>query len=118
MTSEERHVIAERMRIAEGMEYRGADMQWHRLVMCVIGCVPAYSKGVFATLAELVEPESERTCHLVPMNWNGEPPYRQDCWAVLDGMTIGCSECGYPIMAVMSVKPKYCPWCGAELVDG
>lgn len=59
----------------------------------------------------------ERTCRMVPMPFNGAPPYRRSN-VVLDGMTDGCSECGYPIKARLRETPNFCPNCGATLERG
>lgn len=67
-------------------------------------------------LADFIEPEPELTCHLVQMPWNGAPPYRRSN-VVLDAMTDGCSECGYPIMARFRKVPNYCPNCGSKVVN-
>lgn len=70
----------------------------------------------WARLADLIEPEPERTCHPVMMAWNGETPYRSSD-VVLDAMTTGCSECGYPWKPSSTRLPNFCEHCGARVVD-
>ena len=59
---------------------------------------------VAARLAELIEPE-ERTCH-VTMKWDG-----------LDGRDPVCSECGAYFDDKEWHKQKFCPNCGAKVVE-
>ena len=97
-------------------------------------------RGVLNRLADLIEPEPERTCHFEPdvievlldedgneildADGNeietGEPA--EDCSA------FECSECGYPMIFDPDIgwfdywspyKPhfKYCPNCGAKVVE-
>lgn len=65
-------------------------------------------------LANLIYPESERTCHIVDMDLAGNPPYRQGN-LILNSMSDGCSECGYPFDTVNNGVPNYCPNCGAKV---
>lgn len=68
-------------------------------------------------LADLIEPEPERTCHPVLMDWTGNPPYYTG-GVSLDAMTMGCSECGCPFRSGIGNLPNYCPNCGARVIDG
>lgn len=56
------------------------------------------------------------TCRMVPMDAAGNPPYRKG-HLILDEMSDGCSECGYPFDTVNKGVPDYCPHCGAKVVD-
>lgn len=58
----------------------------------------------------------ERTCQVVPMDAAGNPPYRKGNW-MLNDLSDGCSECGYPFDTLNRGKPNYCPNCGAKVVD-
>lgn len=58
----------------------------------------------------------ERTCRIVLMDMAGNPPYRRGDW-ILDALSDGCSECGYPFNTLNKGKPNYCPHCGAKVVD-
>lgn len=66
-------------------------------------------------LASLIEPELERTCHVVPMDAAGRPPYRKG-HLILNEMSDGCSACGYPFDTANKGVPNYCPNCGAKVV--
>ena len=57
---------------------------------------------------------AERTCHVVPMDMAGNPPYRKGSW-VLDALSDGCSECGFPFDTTNNGRPRYCPNCGAKV---
>ena len=65
-------------------------------------------KGVCSRLADLIEPEPERTCKIenagnVPEN-------------IIEIETVWfCSECGSPIYNDMT--PSYCIYCGAKVVE-
>lgn len=60
---------------------------------------------------------SERTCRVVTMDMAGEPPYRDGDW-ILNELSDGCSECGYPFDTPNRGTPSYCPNCGARVVTG
>lgn len=69
-------------------------------------------KGVCSRLADLIEPEAERTCKMVQEHdWNDEwEPYGIFC-SECDEYVYGWkSDYGYQI-------PKYCPNCGAKVVS-
>ena len=58
----------------------------------------------------------ERTCRIVLMDMAGNPPYRTGDW-ILDALSDGCSECGYPFDTLNKGKPNYCPHCGARVIE-
>ena len=55
-------------------------------------------------LAELIEPEPERTCEVTEYNDYG--PHAEDCTIVF--------SCGHKTLGYI---PNYCPSCGAEVVS-
>ena len=57
---------------------------------------------------------AERTCRIVPMDAAGDPPYRTGNW-ILNSLSDGCSECGYPFDTLNSGTPNFCPNCGARV---
>lgn len=59
---------------------------------------------------------AERTCRIVLMDMAGNPPYRTGDW-ILDALSDGCSECGYPFGTLNKGKPNYCPHCGARVIE-
>lgn len=67
-------------------------------------------------MAERWNRRAERTCHIVPMDAAGEPPYRTGDW-IYNMMSDGCSECGYPFNTARYGEPNYCPHCGARVVS-
>lgn len=67
-------------------------------------------------LADLIEPEPERTCRVVPMDAAGNPPYMKGDW-ILNAISDGCSECGYPFDSLNRGIPNYCSNCGAKVVE-
>ena len=60
-------------------------------------------------LAELIEPEPERTCQIDTSKYE-------------NGGTVSCGACGKRIPTksrntkTVEVKYPYCPWCGAKIV--
>lgn len=76
---------------------------------------PIYTSNSVSRLADLIEPEAERTCHPVPMDWVGNPPYYNG-GVQLNSPTTGCSESGYPWKVSITRTPNYCPNCGARVV--
>lgn len=58
----------------------------------------------------------ERTCHVVPMDAAGNPPYRKGNM-ILNEMSDGCSECGYPFDTANKGVPNFCENCGAKVVS-
>lgn len=58
----------------------------------------------------------EQTCHVVPMDAAGSPPYRKGD-LILNEMSDGCSACGYPFDTANNGVPNFCENCGAKVVD-
>lgn len=57
----------------------------------------------------------EPTCHIVPMDMAGNPPYRKGN-VIYNAMSDGCSECGYPFDTINNGVPARCPNCGRKVV--
>ena len=124
-TNDERREVAERLRKlpidmyeveerweAEGLGTDCHDQTDYSLIHNVLfGCIPAEHMHPYdydelhCRLADLIEPEPERTCRSVggADGTNGE---------YYDFM---CSECGY---CCDLSDPDYCPNCGAKVVEG
>ena len=96
-TNDERREVAVKLR---DMACR-TNPSWPAL-MEALGC-PGRAVAV-QYLADLIEPE-ERTCH-VTMKWDG-----------LDGRDPVCSECGAYFDDKEWHKQKFCPNCGAKVVE-
>ena len=112
-TNEERREVAARLRgIVEKTWYTS----WHELytIKNACGCYDEQDSQDMVLkdrLADLIEPEPERTCS-----------------DIAEGMRFECSECGctvrltcddYPTITAycLALVPNYCPNCGAKVVD-
>ena len=95
------HEFDERM-IAELMTACGCDSGQDWQDMCIED-----------RLADLIEPEPERTCHKELMT--------TEDYAGTEVYCFGCSECGeflsYPDCYGLYDGPNYCPNCGAKVVE-
>ena len=107
ISDDERRDIAARLRKVRSVP------EWATTACCIAELIGEYdyplwdsSKQLFDLLADLIEPEPERTCKMIP---NGE-----------DGIcaTLTCSECGNceSVYAVCADDFNFCPNCGAEVV--
>lgn len=119
MTDDERREVARRLRY---VGERGAP-EWATTACCIAECIgeddyPIWksSAPLFGKLADLIEPEPERTCRPVLMDWTGNPPYYTGGMS-LDAMTMGCSECGCPFRSGTGNPPNYCHNCGAKVMS-
>lgn len=132
-TIEERREAARKLR-ETGKEVGEGALLWYHISRALGVDLTIGGEAAANVLAELIEPEPERTCHFEPdvteikydENDNeietGEPA--EDCSA------FECSECGYLVLYDPYIgwfdycepyKPhfKYCPNCGAKVVcDG
>ena len=106
-TNEERLDVAARLRgIVEKTWYTS----WHELytIKNACGCYDEQDSQDMVLkdrLADLIEPEPERTCTMATDSRN----FRTEV------VVWFCSECGSPIYNDM--KPSYCLYCGAKVVD-
>ena len=64
--------------------------------------------------AEAWNTRAERTCHIVPMDAAGNPPYRKGD-LIMNSFSDGCSKCGCPFDTLNYGEPNYCPNCGAKV---
>ena len=104
----------ERREVASRLRFTDHNLTWSEGCFCIaedVGAAPTGNEHDdvldFAhALAELIEPEPERTCKMIP---NGE-----------DGIcaTLTCSECGNceSVYAVCADDFNFCPNCGAKVV--
>lgn len=129
-TIEERREAARKLR-ETGKEVGEGALLWYHISRALGVDLTIGGEAAANVLAELIEPEPERTCHFEPdvteikydENDNeiktGEPA--EDCSA------FECSECGYPMLYDPDIgwfdycepyKPhfKYCPNCGAKVI--
>ena len=113
-TNEERREVAARLRNMADSRY--CETKNTQVLACALLAVSELdaasgtAEDIMRRLADLIEPEPERTCHMTKY----DPEYVLDGWWA-------CSECGpvYPPcnedIAVWALQ--YCPHCGARLVD-
>lgn len=117
-TNEERREVARKLR--KQAEKLGPNMDAHEFANYTADVLDVDCRLTWhemeLRLAYLIEPEPERTCHPVLMDWTGNPPYYTG-GVSLDAMTMGCSECGCPWRSGVGNMPNYCPNCGAKVVD-
>ena len=74
---------------------------------CILACLGYKQGNIFDHLANLIEPEPERTCKLKDKSWDE----RTCVWG------IECSECGSKFSYETGTCWKYCPSCGAKVVE-
>ena len=110
MTDDERREVAAKLReLAQESARCGDDGVGKRACRVLLGpridlldVVDAHFP--LARLADLIEPE-ERTCRVI-MKWDG-----------LDGRDPVCSECGTYFDDKKWHEQKFCPSCGAKVVE-
>lgn len=115
VTNEERREVAARLRRLSG--HREVDKEFvHEALGLYMGeCVDGYDPVSVSELADLIEPEPERTCHIKI----------SDCTDSLGQKMYRCSECGSLTTddaCFFEGEPdidgfSYCPSCGAKVVD-
>ena len=113
ISDEERREVARRLRERAGKRVLNlSELRW------CIGCDDGDDAAAWNRLADLIEPQAERTCR---------PEVCDDgagAWGVY------CSECSYRfagphgkrevsehMAARRDIMPRYCPSCGARIVD-
>jgi hypothetical protein len=106
-TNDERREVARRLRWLT-MAYKDV---FGVYVLNAIGLDFTNSRGTYCSndsvrrLADLIEPEPERTCHME----------RASGYFNTKVITWFCSECGSPIYN--DVEPSFCLYCGARVID-
>ena len=105
-TDDERREVAARLRdIGEKICYTSRDVL--RAIQDACGCDVGQDwqdMELKDRLAELIEPEPERTCEVTEYNDYG--PHAEDCTIVF--------SCGHKTLGYI---PNYCPSCGAKVVN-
>lgn len=125
-TNEERRKVAAKLRELptdvyeeeERWRYEGIDTEcydqtdYYLIHQALLGCLPTEHMHPFdyeelhARLADLIEPEPERTCHLRETDHDYEASYR--CDACKRVVWIDWKD---------NPRPNYCPKCGAKVVE-
>ena len=97
ISDDERREVAERMRVySHDFDFGDSNQFWY-VSKAVFGDVDVHTYySVFARIADLIDP----TCHLLPSSDGG----------------FGCDRC-YTWFPSMKEKPRFCPECGARVVD-
>lgn len=110
--------------------YRAGGVKWTVIECEVLGedgamhpTLRAKTEPLRTAEQALAATVGERTCHTVPMDCFGNPPYNQSGLAG-NSTACGCSECGAP-WSTMGVfrgnrlkhNFKACPICGAKVVS-
>ena len=135
-TNEERREVAEKIRKMVEDRYNFTALN----VADVIGVEEvvfddryAFDEACWLRLVDLIEPEPERTCHIVHgkcfhpqdedrcLDKDNEFfgfDYWQDCeFYGCRRLKAGCSECGAVFKGGYLTKNNYCPNCGARVVE-
>lgn len=111
ISNDERHEAATRLRNVSGAP------EWATTACCIAECLGEYdyplwddSKPLFNRLADLIEPEQERTCR----NIAGDPNdfYCSECTAFIRGTMVDDLYCCHPIGKVIS----HCPNCQSKVM--
>ncbi|WP_281694734.1 hypothetical protein [Collinsella tanakaei] len=117
VTNDERRAVAGYIRQIDcsGFTPHSMDDGGGRSLLCAyiaeavgVGHAPYYfdAKPLCARLADLIEPEPERTCHMRDAHWDDG----QCTWGCI------CSECGAKHEHKSGKWMNYCPNCGAKVV--
>lgn len=122
-TNEERRIIAKDIRDNYACDGLGVKIVTPHNIALAIGMCPGpliRDVDFWYRLAALIEPDdvrgTRRACHVVPMDAAGNPPYRKGD-LILNEMSDGCSECGYPFDTANRGVPNFCENCGAKVMS-
>lgn len=121
-TNEERREVAAKLRVLADENTVTATPNFNHVLFGALGGEPpvppsnptlgdleAYDKALLYRLADLIEPEQERTCRM-EVNWD----YDGDCPAYYRDYV--CSECKDNFIYYKYSRVSYCPNCGAKVV--
>ena len=125
-TIEERREVARRLRHA-WTNVPDRDPVRHQLrvlleVYEAVGLDDGESDAIdlFGRLADLIEPEPERTCRMVSAFDTDELEHEQEniSFSPEDTLAYRCGGCRFDFRYERGLYPSYCPNCGARVVDG
>ena len=106
VTNEERRAVAARIR--ELRKHAWDESSVFDLLGCAVEeCGLDDTDQLFARLADLIEPEPERTCRMRDAHWDDG----RRTWGCI------CSECGAKHERKSGKWMNYCPNCGAKVVE-
>lgn len=109
-TNEERREIAQKLRSMDerirkfGVPPGKSSFEFEQAIGLVH--IPVVEDSFHSRLADLIEPEPERTCH--NLGGDGE---------MITGEDFTCSECGF-WLGYTRIAFAYCPQCGAKVAGG
>ena len=127
VTDYERREVARRLRelpidmpeVAKSWEFEGVDTlcsdqtDYYLIYKALFECVPedymhpCDYEELHIRLADLIEPEPERTCRMRDAHWDDG----RRTWGCI------CSECGAKYERKSGKWMNYCPNCGAKVVE-
>ena len=125
-TDDERREVARRLRHA-WTNVPDRDPVRHQLrvlleVYEAVGLDDGESDAIdlFGRLADLIEPEPERTCRMVSAFDTDELEHEQEniSFSPEDTLAYRCGGCRFDFRYERGLYPSYCPNCGARVVDG
>lgn len=105
-TNEERREVAARLRMLSSHREVDKELVEDALGLYMGECIDGYDPVSVTELADLIEPEPERTCRDI-----AEPPKGGGFWPAPH---FKCSECDGEHVSIDYVS--YCPKCGAKVV--
>lgn len=126
VTNDERREVARRLRHA-WTNVPDRDPVRHQLrvlleVYEAVGLDDGESDAIdlFGRLADLIEPEPERTCRMVSAFDTDELEHEQEniSFSPEDTLAYRCGGCRFDFRYERGLYPSYCPNCGARVVDG
>ena len=106
-TNEDRHEVAERLRILATHKEVDKEFVEDVLGLYMGGCIDGYDPVSVVHVADLIEPEPERTCELEHAEWDDG----QCTWGCK------CILCGNKFEHESGTTWNYCPHCGAKVVN-
>lgn len=98
-TDKERREVAARLRVLASHREVDKEMFHDAIGVWPGGCIDGYDPVGVMELADLIEPEPERTCRLVEDSEN----------------RTACSECGASYLCMSDAS--FCPDCGAKVIE-
>lgn len=109
-TNEERRDVAAKLHAIDREDFASSYSEEFEIIEKILGIYEDYDKFIWHVIADLIEPEHERTCHDIEKDERG---YYHD---------FVCSECGEVYdesddMSYRACRIKYCPNCGAMVVN-
>lgn len=103
ITNNERREVAEDMRKMASQSYPLTNL----VLSCFIRAEKGDPASLWNRLADLIEPEPERMCHMLDTHWDDG----QRTWGCI------CSECGAKHARKSGKWMNYCPNCGAKVTE-